>query len=748
MEWTIYDKTGLTKKAEIKELEYNGEFMGESYVSFSVKSFSPIDFEMGDKLTYRGEEYTLNYDPTVVKKAARYKSGEGFVYDNVKFNSASDELTRCDFLDYVKGDNKVHFTSLPNFDFYASSVRDLADRIQANLDRLYAGTQQWTVVVSSDSEGKKNVPVSINNINVWGALELVNTTFEMNFIIRGRTITIGTEGVEVGDMFSYGKGNGLYQIERNAEQDQAIITRLRAYGSTRNMPVRYYNKHQYKEGSIDVSERYEVSSLKKVYYRFSLSFSTERFGPDGSEMSFYSYGTDVLITGIWTHVEAQGQYVDESGKVSYAFPAGMAFVTNYMSAIGPIQRFVSGANFEYFTPDTAYFPLIPPEQIVNRLMLPGFSFEENDVYVDSDNLSELGIREGTVFFDGSVEGLEEIYPSIEGMTADDLNEAGIPVTVVAGDNGNLDEIAYADQVEDDGFWTDKADGESIPPFKAVLKNIGFDIREYWYEGMQPVLSMRDGQLGGRGFNIINVEEGTAGGGVKTYILTLERVEDSDLGMYFPNKDYNMKPGDKFVILDIEMPDVYIKAASQRLLRAAKEYLAKNDYVRYTYSPKVDEIYMARQHDKAMASGGAVKSLHDTLKEGDLLSFKDTDLSVEKSIVIDKLTIKEGDIIPTYEITLREEKTVGTLQRMQNKIDSIITGKDKGGGANGAYRNQLVFDSYISFPTIGRQDTLYVARDRNYTTYAWTGNNYEMTTASVSEDELASKMNKVTILCGY
>lgn len=34
-----------------------------------------------------------------------------------------------------------------------------------------------------------------------GALELVNTTFEMNFIIRGRTITIGTEGVEVGDMF-------------------------------------------------------------------------------------------------------------------------------------------------------------------------------------------------------------------------------------------------------------------------------------------------------------------------------------------------------------------------------------------------------------------------------------------------------------------------------------------------------------------------------------------------------------------
>ena len=32
---------------------------------------------------------------------------------------------------------------------------------------------------------------------------------------------------------------------------------------------------------------------------------------------------------------------------------------------------------------------------------------------------------------------------------------------------------------------------------------------------------------------------------------------------------------KFVLLGIDMPDVYIKAASQRLLTASKEYLAKN-----------------------------------------------------------------------------------------------------------------------------------------------------------------------------
>lgn len=71
-----------------------------------------------------------------------------------------------------------------------------------------------------------------------------------------------------------------------------------------------------------------------------------------------------------------------------------------------------------------------------------------------------------------------------------------------------------------------------------------------------------------------------------YVLTCNRVYDESLKLYFPYKDYNIKSGDKFVLLYIDMPDVYIQAASQRLLATAKKYLAKNDYVRYSYEPKV------------------------------------------------------------------------------------------------------------------------------------------------------------------
>ncbi len=61
-----------------------------------------------------------------------------------------------------------------------------------------------------------------------------------------------------------------------------------------------------------------------------------------------------------------------------------------------------------------------------------------------------------------------------------------------------------------------------------------------------------------------------------------------------------------------------------------------------------------KHDEAVARGEA--SIHDTLKEGDLMLFTDSDLGIEGSIIIDTLIIKEGeDMIPKYTMTLREEK---------------------------------------------------------------------------------------------
>lgn len=575
MSWTIYNKTGQIAKCKIHQLEYNGEFMGECSVVCTIKSESPIEFAIGDYLIYRGERFEINYDPTILKKASKNSTGDAFTYDNVKFNSLSDELARCDFLDYVPNDNNIHFTSLPKFSFFASSISNLAERIQVNLDRIYTGNKKWTVIVHPEYVNKKNINISVDTINVWDALALTNSEFEANFIIRGREITIGTAGIAVDNIFKYGKGKGLYEIERNAESDQKIVTRLRAYGSTRNMPDRYYNK---------------------------LSGSS---------------------------------------------------VGNYL----------------------------PNNMAVDNLMLPGFPETTLDPYIDSDNIEELGIREGTIFFDGSQEGLEEIFPSIEGMTAQQLEDAGITVSIDPGDNGNLDEVYSAEQLTDDGQADNKGEIEK-GNFTVTLKDIGFDINNYLL-GETATLSMKDGMCGGRDFEITKCEKHG-----NKYILTCTRVYDDGIKLFFPYKNYNIKSGDKFVLLDISMPDVYIKAHSQRLLSSAKKWLAKNDYIRYSYIPKVDNIYMARQHDDAVANNQT--SIHDTIKEGDLMLFEDDDLGISGSIIIDSLSIKEGDdMIPEYEITLKEEKIVGTLEKIQNQIDSIVSGGQGNGGYNSEQIKSLI-----------------------------------------------------------
>ena len=152
-------------------------------------------------------------------------------------------------------------------------------------------------------------------------------------------------------------------------------------------------------------------------------------------------------------------------------------------------------------------------------------------------------------------------------------------------------------------------------------------------------------------------------------------------MWFPYKDYPIKKGDHFVLTGITLPDSYVKAASLKLLKYAIALLDKNDYTRYVYQPKVDELFMARQHDLAEKdTTGVIKSLHDTLKAGDLMNFNDTDLNIDGVISIDQLTIKEEDgKIPTYDITLREDKEIGTIQKIQQQISSLQSGNGGTGG---------------------------------------------------------------------
>lgn len=731
--WNIYHKDGskLTdvngEQITVHGLEYSDSWMGECFLTINFKHEVPINFQIGDYIVYRGERFELNYEPGKDKQARPDTYGEGFVYDSVKFNALQDELARAEFLDVVLNDNELHYTSLPKFPFFVQTLDDLLDRIKANLDeqigaglwKIYSRNKdrsvqrgalesEWLSVYGEKTEDNviESMSITVDSQTCWQALALVNEKWDVNFIVRGRNIYVGTTGIEAGHIFSYGIGNGLYEIVQNADSDQSVITRLRAYGSEKNLPSHYYADLGVKyvanitkvvtastnvelELDVDYIETYFKNKRKYVVsgqpqeqsngwvLQVTFDFQTTITGyviPSGSsgKCRFYS--------------ELKGTQTDtgdeESKEKLDAFIAQVKAGNTKMYITSGLNKKVVPSSMKEYAKN------LPNNMSINRLMLPGFphvslsdfydSLTEQEKkyvnptgklhkfstdpyrpYIDSLNIEEIGLRSASQFFDtdDKTNGVIEIYPTIEEMEI-----GGVRV----------DEIDEGVAPDDDGRFGDNETVKNVDIY--LNKAIDFDINDLKDNDFS--ISMKDGMCGGRTFKVASSTKVDG-----RWRLTIERIKDDALELWFPYKDYPIKNGDHFVLTGITLPDSYVNAASLKLLKYAIALLDKNDYTRYVYQPKVDELFMARQHDKAQADEtGTIKSLHDTLKAGDLMNFNDTDLNIEGIISIDQLTIKEEDgKIPTYDITLREDKEVGTIQKIQQQISSL----QNGNGGTGA-----------------------------------------------------------------
>lgn len=738
--WNIYHKDGskLTdvngEQITVHGLEHSDSWMGECFLTINFKHEVPINFQIGDYIVYRGERFELNYEPGKDKQARPDTYGEGFVYDSVKFNALQDELARAEFLDVVLNDNELHYTALPKFPFYVQTLDDLLDRIQACLNeqigaglwKIYSRNKErsvqrgaleseWLSVYGEKTDDNviESMSITVDSQTCWQALALVNEKWDINFIVRGRNIYVGTTGIQANHIFKYGLGNGLYEIVQNADSDQSVVTRLRAYGSEKNLPSHYYadlgvkyvanitkvvaaTTHVELELDIDYIETYFKNQRKYIV-------SVESGEQSGGWVLKVTFDFKTEITGYVTQAygskkcrfysELKGTQTDTGDEESKEKLD--AFIAQVKA--GNTKMYITSGLNKKNIPSSMkeYAKNLPNNMSINRLMLPGFphvslsdfyntltdeekkyvnptgrqhkfSTDPHRPYIDSINIEQIGLRSASQFFetDDKTNGVIEIYPTIEEMEI-----GGVRV----------DEIDEGVAPDDDGRF---GDNETVKNVDIYLKKaIDFDINDLKDDDFS--ISMKDGMCGGRTFKVASSTKIDG-----RWRLTIERVKDDALELWFPYKDYPIKKGDHFVLTGITLPDSYVNAASLKLLKYAIAFIDKNDYTRYVYQPKVDEIFMARQHDLAEKdTTGVIKSLHDTLKAGDLMEFEDTDLRIGGVISIDQLTIKEEDgKIPTYDITLREDKEVGTIQKIQQQISSLQSGN--GGTGAGLTTTQV------------------------------------------------------------
>jgi hypothetical protein len=729
MGWKLYHKDGTPlrdtngKENSVHSLKYDGEWMGECSVSVSIENEAPIDFEIGDYLIYRNERFELNYDPGKAKQGRKNALGNSFKYQDIKFNSLSDELARTEFLDVVLNDNELHYTALPVFQFYVESLDDLLDRLQACMNEQVGGNKwlfysrnwnrsntrgcdaaRWEEIYGGDTSNPDNTGVSdtkitstsisIDKQTVWKGLALVNSQFDVNFITRNREVFVGTSGLPTRNVFKYGKGNGLYEVNQDAEADQQIVTRMRAYGSDKNIPDRYYatlNMEVWSKPSRVIQNEVYGEICNIEFYiddipieRASVYFTYRIGGGPGYDTYSVNIHDGGMVVEAKVNVGVEPYY---HNHISLQILGGKGYditIEEAKACFAAIQEagrvhFVSGVNKEAFPSnrrDYAAGEHLPNNMACFNLMLPGFpsislqdwwnnhpekhkelnptgaklrfSKRADRPWIESPAADVIGVRPGSVFFDTEdvKEKTVEIYPTIKEMEVDGVR---------------IDEIAVGSNIEDNGVFKEDA---TDPEFKLTLKKeLNFDINALKQSDFS--VTMVDGMCAGRKFKVSGSTKESG-----QWVLTLQRVED--IGLYFPYKDFQINAGDHFVLSGITLPTQYVDAASEKLLRYAIAWLIENDHTKHTYAPKIDEIYMARQHDEAMEdTTGTTKSLHDTIKEGDIFQFSDEDFGISADVVIDSLSITEKEgAIPTYEVSLRDNKEVSTLQKIQDKITAI------------------------------------------------------------------------------
>ena len=787
----IYHNGETAPFCSTSKLTQNESFMGQNFVSITIESPTAIGFKVGDYLTYRGRKFVLAVTPSMQKQARVNSVGNAIKYDNIKFISvASDELTRCEFRDVVNSTTDHYNFAARTFSFHCLTLKDYAERLKANLDRMYGGytikillddgntyTVGSSAPYNNNAVGEKNKVIQISNETCWDSLQHVKADFKVNLYFDGdRTIVLGANGHLIAQHhFAYGAGEGLFKISRTTDESQAIITRLRAYGSEKNMPTRFYANLKYlyllpKEMIVEAKTSKTIIDLDKGTTDFendgyltigfdgkmlansSLSESN-KFTSSANGAEKYLIKVRINNVSGWMNIQFNG-----ADNISYANigwnnaseygnnteTSAKALVAEFCKMQWTYFIIEDGATETWKYKVTDPSCVIPNNMNVKCLMLAGFGFSGNslrdevkavydrpstdankkliarlgyptfadfskdfalsndpsDPYIDAVPQKEAyGVREGTVVFDGTTEGYDEIYPSIEYIGGVDTCPAQ------RGKVDGSDKYEGNNLRNDGGVIDDITEaGKEIPQFYLYIKDPSFNPYDYRKSGSDSFkINMIDGMCGGRSFDVKQVKRCTFEDGSIGYRLVCDRVEDNSLDLYFPYSQirnglevgYIIKAGDRYTFSNLEMPSEYVlRTALYELFPAAVDALKKNRDVRFKYELSVDANEMHRQHLLSL-SDKDTDSIHDTIHAGDLILFGDKDLGVNYdenepkpitgSVIINSIEIKENnERLPQYSIRLVDEKTIGTIERIQRQIEYIVNGSNASGSSISGY----------------------------------------------------------------
>jgi hypothetical protein len=205
------------EEGSVQEWELNGK----DICRLTFKMPNAVDIRIGDYVLVDGKKYTFNTIPEFTKKGERH-----YEY-NCTLESVQYELLKTIFQD---GNGLSDFYLTGDLVFFVN-------HIITNMNRVSPG---WTAgPVKGETE---TMNLQFSNEKCLAVLQRLCSQYSVNFKISdSKEISVDNFTQANINTFSYGEGNGLYELTRAVVTSKNLITRLYAYGGTKNIPSNYRN---------------------------------------------------------------------------------------------------------------------------------------------------------------------------------------------------------------------------------------------------------------------------------------------------------------------------------------------------------------------------------------------------------------------------------------------------------------------------------------------------------------------------
>lgn len=248
-QWTIKSVSN-EPICTVKSVERHGQLMSGRWLTVDIDSPIALPLSAGCYIDFNNVRYSIRSQADVEKSARPQSNGGAFTYKDLRLDDVSwQELEDTQMCDYVYGDNHLHYSGLGTFSFFAVNASDVGYRVLANLANKY-GDSAWDVRINGSSiksdyadytfDEAKSIGIS-SGTNVKETLDLLWSNWGVYYTVENHVVDIITSSSGVSIPLRYGKNNGLKSIRRKINPNVEICTRVRAYGSERNMPYKWYN---------------------------------------------------------------------------------------------------------------------------------------------------------------------------------------------------------------------------------------------------------------------------------------------------------------------------------------------------------------------------------------------------------------------------------------------------------------------------------------------------------------------------